>query len=575
MSPDRNDGYPVLRWQNAPPVVFAGDDIALKFPLSSVQLAGNVSDDGLPNGAVSFLWSIQSGPGMVSFAPDESNLDPVVNFSLPGVYVLRLTANDGELESYDEVTISYSYKVMFVDSSATGANTGSSWENAFVYLRDAVIVSTPGTEIRVAQGIYRPDLFSVLDRLSMGRIETFELKSGVILKGGYKGIKGISNIKYKISNIEDGRTASAPLDNGPDERDPVKYPTILSGDLSGNDNPATALTKLRTDPTRADNAYHILTALGADNTAVLDGFIITGGQADSAVSPGHRGGGLYLEHSTPTVSHCVFTRNYADMGGAVGTYVSSFPTFIDCRFESNSASGGGAVSNDSYSSFTGCAFTGNYGVNGGAFYTTTPSTLTGCLLAGNTAGNDGGGLYAVSMTTTLVNCTIADNTAQNSGVFSATVGGGVFSKPDSTVVVANSILWGNRACGFGGRIAQFFGGTQKITHSTVQDWHGRDPLFADPATGDYRLKSKAGRYDPATGNWIIDAVTSPAIDAGSPFDPVGAEPAPNGGRINQGFDGGTPQASKSPAQNIADLNHDGKVNLIDLAIVAENWLWEE
>jgi hypothetical protein len=63
--------------------------------------------------------------------------------------------------------------------------------------------------------------------------------------------------------------------------------------------------------------------------------------------------------------------------------------------------------------------------------------------------------------------------------------------------------------------------------------------------GDYRLKSQAGRWNPATESWLQDAVTSSCIDAGDPQSSVGDEPQPNGGRINLGAYGGTAEASKS------------------------------
>jgi len=72
-----------------------------------------------------------------------------------------------------------------------------------------------------------------------------------------------------------------------------------------------------------------------------------------------------------------------------------------------------------------------------------------------------------------------------------------------------------------------------------------DPLFADPANGDYHLKSQVGRWDPTSGSWVQDDVTSGCIDAGDPAWPVGDEPEPNGQRINMGAFGGTPQASMS------------------------------
>lgn len=72
-----------------------------------------------------------------------------------------------------------------------------------------------------------------------------------------------------------------------------------------------------------------------------------------------------------------------------------------------------------------------------------------------------------------------------------------------------------------------------------------EPLFADPAAGDYHLMSTAGRVAP-DGSLTNDAVTSPLIDAGSPIAGFAAEPAPNGGRIDQGPYGDDPEASRSP-----------------------------
>lgn len=73
----------------------------------------------------------------------------------------------------------------------------------------------------------------------------------------------------------------------------------------------------------------------------------------------------------------------------------------------------------------------------------------------------------------------------------------------------------------------------------------KDPLFALPAQMDFHLKSRAGRWEPKLKRWVKDDVTSPCIDAGDPKDEFSNEPEPNGGRINIGAYGNTPQASKS------------------------------
>ena len=94
---------------NNAPVVNAGQDQADYTLPASANLDGTVSDDGNPNppGAVTTTWTKQSGPGNVTFG-NANAVDTTASFSAAGVYVLRLTANDSELQSYDEVTITVS-----------------------------------------------------------------------------------------------------------------------------------------------------------------------------------------------------------------------------------------------------------------------------------------------------------------------------------------------------------------------------------------------------------------------------------------------------------------------------------
>jgi serine protease len=107
---------------NAAPVVSAGPDQTITLP-SSVSLDGTVSDDGLPNppATVTTTWSKVSGPGTVTFG-NLNAVDTTANFSLAGVYTLRLTANDSALSSNDDINItvnSTSPDAMFADSFAS------------------------------------------------------------------------------------------------------------------------------------------------------------------------------------------------------------------------------------------------------------------------------------------------------------------------------------------------------------------------------------------------------------------------------------------------------------------------
>ena len=113
-------------------------------------------------------------------------------------------------------------QIFYVDADAPGSTHGSSWEEAFNYLQEALWVAQYGygDEIRVAQGVYKPD--------GTDRGASFELITGVTVKGGYAGYG----------------------EPDPDARDIEKYETILSGDLWGNDVEVAHPADLLDEPSR-------------------------------------------------------------------------------------------------------------------------------------------------------------------------------------------------------------------------------------------------------------------------------------------------------------------------------------
>jgi parallel beta-helix repeat protein len=112
------------------------------------------------------------------------------------------------------------------------------------------------------------------------------------------------------------------------------------------------------------------------------------------------------------------------------------------------------------------------------------------------------------------------------------------SEPD----ISNTIFWNNTDGDLFGCRASYScmerGGEGNIN---------ADPLFVDPDSGDYHLRSERGRYWPEHDVWVLDEITSPCVDGGDPTADYSGEPMPNGGRINMGAYGGTPEASLSPA----------------------------
>ena len=114
------------------------------------------------------------------------------------------------------------------------------------------------------------------------------------------------------------------------------------------------------------------------------------------------------------------------------------------------------------------------------------------------------------------------------------------------------------------------------THSTLTWGVGNinsDPQFANIGSGDFHLKSTAGRWNPASQSWVQDVVNSPCIDKGDPNSDWTAELWPHGKRINMGAYGGTAEASMSSSTvgNIADLDNSDAVNLKDLALFSGGW----
>lgn len=104
-------GSPVFRFRpNAEPSVDAGADQTIFLPSTgegTATLTGVVTDDGLPlGGALTLEWTLVNGPGAVTI-DNPSSAVTTVRIQEEGTYVLRLTASDSELESFDEVNLTF------------------------------------------------------------------------------------------------------------------------------------------------------------------------------------------------------------------------------------------------------------------------------------------------------------------------------------------------------------------------------------------------------------------------------------------------------------------------------------
>ncbi len=177
-------------------------------------------------------------------------------------------------------------EVIYVDLAASGLDDGTSWQDAFSTLTEAIAAASPGDEIWVAAGTY----------IEAAQMTLTSAKNGVGVYGGFAGTE----------------TERA-------QRDWRANETILDG----------------------NNVRRVFYCNGVDRTLVIDGFTIRNGRS------GTHGAGMYVNSSSgPYMRNCVWRTN--DTGGFYnggGAYVQYGATvFHDCEFFDNVAGNcGGAV----------------------------------------------------------------------------------------------------------------------------------------------------------------------------------------------------------------------------------------
>ena len=108
---------------NQMPMVNAGPNQGITLP-SSVTLAGTASDDGLPSNTLTTTWTTFSGPAAATFG-NTNQLNTTATFPTAGTYVLRLTANDGQLSNSDDVTVTVAPVAAQAVTSLTLINTNT------------------------------------------------------------------------------------------------------------------------------------------------------------------------------------------------------------------------------------------------------------------------------------------------------------------------------------------------------------------------------------------------------------------------------------------------------------------
>ncbi|MDR2836047.1 MAG: hypothetical protein LBV69_07645 [Bacteroidales bacterium] len=292
------------------------------------------------------------------------------------------------------VPIPNSEGILFVKEGGEGLADGSSWENAYPNLADPLLVAITNLDIEqiwVSTGTYYPEYIAGTGISE--REKAFVLAPNVKIYGGFTGTENApedrnltGNNMYNISN------------------------TILSGNIGIIDN-------------NSDNCFHVVISSDDVGTACLNGFTISGGNANLTTSIllngytifNNYGAGISNIHSSPTFENLIITNNNSVCATGIDNDYSN-SIFKNLIIQNNIAAeyGGGISNENSQIEFINTLLSSNFATDkGGAIYNKTSIvSFTNNTIVKNSATN-GGGLYNLSSSTSFNNSVIWGNTTNN------------------------------------------------------------------------------------------------------------------------------------------------------------------
>lgn len=246
-------------------------------------------------------------------------------------------------ELFTRIFVSQTTNVTLPEGSDMNDYLGRSFYTSFSTLEDALgyirsmredkkADDNTHFEILVAGGTYKPsnERTTTATVTHDQRLYSFEVPQNVSIYGGFKGDEdyssgGVSSIPAEggekvVSNMGDITTILSKRDYSDFNQNGIKEPwelanqTILSGQINASST--------------AQNAYHVVftnkgNATTANPVVVLDGLTVMNGETDNQLSISTaeneqgRGGGIYSNGVTYTISRCRLLNNTAVRGGAI------------------------------------------------------------------------------------------------------------------------------------------------------------------------------------------------------------------------------------------------------------------
>lgn len=479
---------------------------AMSQPTNATQLSSSIVHLGISNTNLRHYLMYDNASNQLSFenynpANDTWNTitAPSISTSASGFFAtMEMNPVDGNMYvlyqdsgrlSMQQYTVSPPLPRYYVDANANGNGSGDSWANAINDLQIAIgNASSATSEIWVAAGTYTPGS----SRTDAYNIDLDNLK----IYGGFNG-----------------------TETSVSQRDIAANPTILSGDINGDDAG-------HGTGTRGDNNYHVMIINQADNITI-DGFDIRYGHANGSGTNAY-GGAINVggQSENLVLRNCTFFQNFGLTGGAIRTYfnVDTNMTIENCVFDDNlSRYGSGMyfltnanrtvtldvtnslfVKNRTYNvsnndrGFTGSAMWIRANDTGSNLTTTISNcTFANNLDQGTQAGSERGPLAlsrrndnASTHTATINNSIFYFNDQGNSGALSIAVNKGHVNAAN-TIIVNNSIS------------EDSFSNLSFLTNTS-----SADPLFTDPNNNDFSLQSGSPAIDTGDNSFIPNGITS-------------------------------------------------------------------
>ncbi|MCH2175840.1 MAG: choice-of-anchor D domain-containing protein [Lentisphaeria bacterium] len=210
--------------------------------------------------------------------------------------------------------------IIYVNDTAVGANDGSNWANAFNTLQAGLdewstehsAADSTLAEVWVAQGTYNP--IKQTDESDV-RSATFNFPEGISVYGNF---------------------------DGEENRNERTFNGVLVTDLtSDNRTEIETVNSILSGAHIFPSVYHVVRL--RDNV-ILDGFRISGGNANGSSNPSQRGGGINASISSSTIKHCYITGNSAEKyGGGIYNFASSIKVSLTSISQNIAGTRGGGM----------------------------------------------------------------------------------------------------------------------------------------------------------------------------------------------------------------------------------------